>query len=258
MNRCQFYPILTGVLCLSLFASALSAQDYEQWQKLYEAGERANEQQDYVTAKKAYMASVKEAEKFGAYSPWLGFSLFALGMLNQQQASYTEAEQHYLRALAVSEQAFGDSEPSLTMTILTTLAKVYQAQAKYDQAEPFYQRLLAYQQKHLGAEHPSVADTLADLGLNTRSQKRYADAEAFYRRSLQIQEKNSAPDQFKLAVTFHNLARVSNLQGKHADAESLATRALELFEEKLGPDHAYVASRSPQVSEVLPSHSAWW
>ena len=77
-------------------------------------------------------------------------------MLYWRQGKYGDAEALHKRALAIREQALGESHPDVAHA-LNNLALVYWTQGKYSEAEGLYKRALAIREKALGASHPDVA-----------------------------------------------------------------------------------------------------
>src|SRR6266511_6056532 len=80
--------------------------------------------------------------RFGADHAYYAFSLRKLGIVFQAQGKLGEAEELLKRALAISEQALGNSHPDLAQA-LHNLALVSWNQGKYSEAEGLYKRAVA-------------------------------------------------------------------------------------------------------------------
>jgi hypothetical protein len=74
----------------------------------------------------------------------------------QDQILIVAATKRWLeQALAIAEQALGDTHPDVAHT-LHHLASLCEKQGKYEQAEPLYQRALLICEQVLGTEHPET------------------------------------------------------------------------------------------------------
>ena len=92
-----------------------------------------------------------------------------------------EAEQWYLRALAIKEKVLGP-HPDVAMT-LNNLAVVYKAQGKLGQAELLYQRALAIFEQVLEPHHPKIVTCRANYASLLRQMHREAEAMAMESRT---------------------------------------------------------------------------
>jgi tetratricopeptide (TPR) repeat protein len=87
--------------------------------------------------------------RFGADHAYYAVALRKLGIVFQAQGKLGEAEELLKRALAISEQALGNSHPDVAQA-LHNLAMVYGRQGKYGDAEELNKRALAIREKALG------------------------------------------------------------------------------------------------------------
>jgi tetratricopeptide (TPR) repeat protein len=77
------------------------------------------------------------------------------------QGQYGEAEQLYLRALALAEGHCGPDQPIVAvicnnLAVLYNLAVLCKARGRYAEAEALYRRALAIFEQAFGPEHPKV------------------------------------------------------------------------------------------------------
>lgn len=215
-----------GPLALALFAFAPepAAAQRTDWDKSIEAGTKAYRQGRYAEAEKQLQAALKEAEKFAPNDPRLAATLNDLGLLDQAEGKYGQAETLFKRSLATRERVLGLVHPDVAAS-LNNLAELYRAKGRYDEAEPLYMRSLAIWEKTLGPEHPDVATSLNNLAELYHAETMYSDAEPLYKRSLTIWEKALGRDHPAVADTLENYAELLRTTGRNAEAETLEARA---------------------------------
>jgi hypothetical protein len=80
MKRGNYCWLLAGLLCLTLWPAAASAQE-TRWETLMADAVRAYQQADYAEAEKLLLAALQEAEKFGEQDPRFATSLNNLAAL---------------------------------------------------------------------------------------------------------------------------------------------------------------------------------
>ncbi len=229
-------------------------------------------------------------------SPHLAISLSRIANLYHDQGRYAEAEQLYLRSLAVREEQLGgnhantstsinnlaelyrdqgryeEAEPlflkALTISekqsnysdisaILNNLANVYQSMGRYDEAEPLYVRSLAIREKQLGADHPDTATSLNNLAGLYRATGRYIEAEPLFSRSLAISEKQLGVNHPDTANSLNNLAGLYGSMSRYAEAEPLLLRSLSIREAQLGMNHPNTATSLNNLAGLYQSTSRY-
>ncbi|HET6277034.1 MAG TPA: FxSxx-COOH system tetratricopeptide repeat protein [Candidatus Cybelea sp.] len=167
----------------------------------------------------------------------------------RQRGEYVPAVSICVRALAISENAFGPDHADVARS-LNNLALTYWNQGRYAEAEPLYARALAIWETTLGPEHPYIAHTLNNLAIVYQEQGRHEEGEPLQNRALAIREKTLGPDHPDVAASLNNLAVVYYDQGRYAEAERLHTRALAIKEKVLGSDHPDVAFTLNNLASV--------
>ena len=162
------------------------------WEKYNNAGIEAFEQGRYAEAETSFLATLREAERFGSQDLRLAKSLHNLANAYYKQGKCSEAEPLYERALAIAEQVIGIEHPDMA-TFLSNLAWVYAAQHRSTEAEPLFKSALAIRERVLGPDHPDVARNLVGIATSYEDQFKFAEAEPLYRRALAILEKKLGP-----------------------------------------------------------------
>ncbi len=116
MNLAKTCRLLVGVLCLTLWPVAASAQE-TRWETLMAEAVKAYQQADYAEAEKLFLASLKEAEKFGNHDMRLAARLNNMAELYRAQGKYAQAEPLFQRALAIAEKALRPEHPNIALSL---------------------------------------------------------------------------------------------------------------------------------------------
>ena len=96
-----------------------------------------------------------------------------------------EAEPLMRRSLAINEQSFGPTHPSVGIN-LNNLALLLDATGRYEEAELLMRRSLLIEEQNHGSEHPNVAIQLSNLALLLKKTNRLEEAEPLVRQALNI------------------------------------------------------------------------
>ncbi len=137
-------------------------------------------------------------------------SWYNLAILCTSQGRYAEAEQHYLRALAICEQQLG-SEHFAIASVVDGLALLCVSQGWYAEAEQYYLRAMMIYEKQLGGEHPAVLGSLNQLAELHYAQGCYAESLKYYQ-SLLIGQYNSLRHQLLAVEEAEHHLHLQNIQ----------------------------------------------
>ncbi len=137
-------------------------------------------------------------------------SLYSLAILCKSQGRYAEAEQHYLRALAICEQQLG-TEHSAIASLMDGLASLCASQGWYTEAEQYYLRAMMIYEQQLGSEHPAVLNSLNQLAELHYDQGWYAESLQYYQ-SLLIAQYNSLRHQLLAVNEAEHHLHLQNIQ----------------------------------------------
>jgi tetratricopeptide (TPR) repeat protein len=171
-------------------------------------------------AKRLYQKGLSILESHGRTID-LASRLNEVALLYQSQGRDDDAEQAYLRALALTERSFGKEHP-LVASRLDDLALLYQSQGRYALAEPLYLRALEILEKN---QSRALDGPLGDLALFYEAQERYGEAEPFYRKALAWTEQTFGPRSRRLVPILENYASLLRRLHREAQAEPLERRA---------------------------------
>ena len=86
-----------------------------------------------------------------------------LAIISRTKGRLAEAEDFYLRAIAINEKSLGPQHASLGMPLIN-LAELYTQLQRYAEAERFHRRALTILDAALGPDHAEIAFALAQHG----------------------------------------------------------------------------------------------
>ncbi|MFC2140506.1 tetratricopeptide repeat protein [Candidatus Auribacterota bacterium] len=150
------------------------------------------DQGNYKEAERFCKEAIKvmEAGLLNKAHPYLGKTLYLMGLLCQQQKRYAYAEAFFKRAIETYEGSLGKNHPTIVST-LNDLAKLYIKQKKEGPAELIYLRILLITEMNYGPEDAKLVRALDNLARFYRTRKKYDEAEFLYKRALKIITKES-------------------------------------------------------------------
>jgi tetratricopeptide (TPR) repeat protein len=149
---------------------------------------------------------------------------------------FTEAGQHYRRAVDLRERALGKEHPD-TLTANNNLGQLYREEGKYSEAEPILASVVAVRQRVLGAEHPETLVSMANLGIVLHEQGKYAEAEPLLTKVLEVERRTRGEEDLETIISMMNLSKLYSDVGKDAEAEALLSRAVTIGRRTLGEEH---------------------
>ena len=111
------------------------------WYHFIARGNAACSMQRYDVAEQNYRNAVEDGEKAGVSTEKLAHAVFNLAWVCHQQTKRTDAEQFYLRALRLVEQAYGPDHPDVAI-VASCLGRLYRETDKPGEAQPLFDRAL--------------------------------------------------------------------------------------------------------------------
>ena len=173
--------------------------------------------------------------------PMKSLILHNLGLIEQDQGHYHEAEKLYNKSLKIVEQ-LGDKS-GIAGTI-GQIGILFYLQGEFKKAIKNYSKSLKLF-KQIGNKY-GIAKSLFQLGIIKQIKGNYREAEKIYQHSLKIAEELG--DKSDMAKTLHQLGSIRKNQGKYTDAENLYKRSLKIKEE-LG-DKSGIATSIHQLGMI--------
>lgn len=167
--------------------------------------------------------------------------LHILGMCVYKGGRKEEAEEMYLRALAIFEAKLGVDHLEVAHT-LYELGRCYYAAGRTAEAEEHLRRALEIEVEKLGPHHLDVASTLYHLGVCLYRAGRREEAKGSLRPALAIWKEHPGGDRLNVAHALHSLGLCALKTGETEEAEGLLRQSLGIREEEPSANAADVAS----------------
>jgi tetratricopeptide (TPR) repeat protein len=142
-----------------------------------------------------------------------------------------EAEQQYLKALAISEKLLGATNLQ-TMSAMSAVGRFYFDVKNYSQAAEYLTRSFDVAQKLYGATYGYEVLDLA--GQAYAEQRKFDKAEDAFKRTLAADETKNGASSPSTAKTLEHLGVLYCDMGKFADAQSALERALAIDQKQFG------------------------
>ncbi|PWU01632.1 MAG: hypothetical protein C5B53_02615 [Candidatus Melainabacteria bacterium] len=272
---------LKVALLLSAGLPAYAIDNVAAWANDFKQAQAAAQRGQFGQSEQLYGVALKEAEKIGKQSSYVGVTLTGLAALNEYEGKYVQAETLYAQALTIEEQSLPPDSMHLA-ALYNNLASHYSRQKKIPEAIyflrkslpivekqkgpkaaetllvrhnlaellthvpaadplPELKRTLAQRQAKLGANHREVADSLNNLANYYMVHDRLSDAEPLYKRALSIYEAQSGPYDPNTLQTSENLGSLYLQTRRYSLSESYLKRTLANRERTLGDYNSDVA-----------------
>jgi CHAT domain-containing protein/Tfp pilus assembly protein PilF len=182
--------------------------------------------QDLSRAAGQYQNVLEEAGKLGRKTMVESNTHQSLAVIALKQGDFDRAEDHLLRAKAISEVLAPDGIQ--TILAIANLAVLYQDQGRLQKAEQLYLKVLDKEEKHF-PRSTHLENTLNDLGVLYDQQGDLARAEVYHRKALSVAEYLD-PNSLDVADILADLAGCMAEQQNPSAAEIFEKRALSIRE----------------------------
>ncbi|MBM3299166.1 MAG: tetratricopeptide repeat protein, partial [Deltaproteobacteria bacterium] len=198
----------------------------------YLAGRIAQDRQDYKLAKERLSSALKYFERVDNRKRVQSI-LNAMGLMEEHQANYPEAQRLYDRALAIAQSI---KDPAETAFIYNNLGSVLWKRGNYDQAKRSYEEALKIR-RDLGIRL-HYADTLNNLGIVQIAYGNYSQAFEKFKEAYNIAREIGSP--LVQAWTLHDMAWLYKDQGNLMESQRFSLQAVDLA--KKTPDKRLLAT----------------
>lgn len=169
--------------------------------------------------------SVSSAGEPGTKDIRVAREMFLLGLAQECQAKYLDAERSLTRSCGIFRTISGEEDRE-TAEALNGLARVYVSLERHGDAEPLFDSALkVFREK---AVPGSAAVALNGLGLVRNSQERHAEALVYLEEALAIFEKIHGPQFPDCADVLQNMAAAFEGLGHAAKAREARERARQI------------------------------
>jgi tetratricopeptide (TPR) repeat protein len=165
-------------------------------------------------------------------------------------AHYHEAEQVYLRQIALSEQVFGSNSPN-TSSSYNDIGVVFYHQCDYAKALKYYFKALRICEQVLGNKHPETAVVYNNIGMLYNNQGDYDKALKYFLQDLDICKQVLGANNPYTAISYNNIGSVYKNQGEYTKALKYYFKALEIYNNSvLDKNHSSIAKSYNNIGEV--------
>jgi len=163
-----------------------------------------------------------------------------LGTIAVLQGELDEAEEHFTRAIALTEAAFGGNETLIAKTS-ANLGAVYRRKGDLPRALASYRRAAAVFEANFGPRHPLMATLANNTGVLLQTMKDSAGAERSYRQVIDLGGASIATTSPTLGHANNNLGELLLERGEIEAAADHFASAIEIWEAALGENHPLLA-----------------
>lgn len=163
-----------------------------------------------------------------------------LGNIAVLQGELDEAEEHFTRAIALTEAAFGENETLIAKTS-ANLGAVYRRKGDLPRALESYRRAAAVFEANFGPRHPLMATLANNTGVLLQTMEDSAGAERSYRQVIALGGASIATTSPTLGHANNNLGELLLERGDVEAAADHFAAAIEIWEAALGENHPLLA-----------------
>lgn len=240
---CQRY--LPHALACVAHIKKLHVTTIEAARLLHRIGQYLLARAEYTEAKMLFTRAHEIYKEFlDAENPEIATLLDNLGSLCMQQGgftAFTDAEFHYIQALAIRRKIFGPQDIQ-TAHSLNHLGLLYYNAGKFLQAEPLYEEAQAIQEQIGESQSANLAITLNNLAWLYYNLGNYDKVKPLLEQALSLQERPEESESASTATTLNAFAMLYRSLGQYTEAENYYRRALAIRERVFGQKHPDVAT----------------
>ena len=205
---------------------------------------------DYVDAEETYLQHLTElASQDLDQTLSYAITLSNLGIAQQNQAKYLEAQSSLSKAAILAESNAGASSEILA-GINENLSVTLSQLGRYKEAEQLINHSLAIRKEKSGTSSLAYASSLQNLGRMKLIMGKYHEAEPLYIQALEIKKEklgNGHPD---YAHALNNTALLYQTMGNYDQALPLFRESLQIIEKSLGTEHPEYATALENIATL--------
>jgi tetratricopeptide (TPR) repeat protein len=207
------------------------------WKASLEAAEKARHAHHFKTEQRHLETALRLAQQAGAPPSEIGDILDRLGTAYYFQKKDRKAEETLVRSLILKEDALGEGQPSVAVT-LEHLAALADQRGFKKKAEEYRLEALRIREEALGVDHPDLAETLILLGVTREMAGRFEEAEAYFQRALSIRERALGEEHPLIAETLALLIALYDETGRQEEAREVEARSWAIWAKEAPPPDA--------------------
>lgn len=158
----------------------------------------------------------------------LANALIELGDIYREEHSDSLAEQAYLRAEAIHEEAIAAGRKEFAAVLIYNhTVSLYRDQGRMDEGEQLLRHILIVQETALGPDSNETAVTLTELARFLDEEEKFAESAPLFKRAAEIQEKNLGVSP-RTAQALDEYAAALEKLGEHEQAAAVRARAKQM------------------------------
>jgi CHAT domain-containing protein/Tfp pilus assembly protein PilF len=223
-------------------SSALSKNKESELQEHDRAGTDAYNKNDFKTAQKEFLASIKlSIELFGEYSAQTAHRYNSMALACYHQGEYDRAVGYYEKALDIYRKA-GDESGLEAAFSYHGLGQCYQFKGEYDRAIELFSKALGIYRKDPEKNDGYIGTAYYDTGVAYQYKGEYGRAEDYFNKALVISRKAFGSDHAYVATLYYALGEISKFRGDFSSSIEYYQKALGIYHKAYGGDHPYVGT----------------
>ncbi|MCP4344549.1 MAG: tetratricopeptide repeat protein [Desulfobacterales bacterium] len=157
----------------------------------------------------------------------MGICWYQVGLLNESQGMYEEAEEPYKKAIAIIKKA-GDN--IILTDVLDKLARLHMELEGEQEAIPLFEHLLKIKKNCPAPDLASIIIICNNIGEAYRVCGRYDESEKYYKQALIVTQKLRGKEHPAVGSIYQELAKLCERQRKMAVAKKYNEMASAIFQ----------------------------
>ena len=166
-------------------------------------------------------------------------SYINLGNVLRKLGDYSEAKEHYLKALLITKKTYGEEHADVVRSC-NNLGIVHSDLRRHAKAKEYHEKALNIGKKIYGEDHADVARSYNNLGNVHSDMGQYSQARDYHEKALKIRRNIYGEEHADVAGSYNNLGNVFGNLGQHIQAKECHEKALRIRRKIYGERHAKV------------------
>ena len=183
-----------------------------------------------------YKKAMASLEKLvGADHLEMGICWYQVGLLNESQGKYEEAEEPYKKALTIIKKS---GDPVLLADVLDKLARLHMELEGEPDAIPLFEQLLKIKKDSPAPDLAGIIIICNNVGEAYRICGKYDESEKYYKQALAVTQKLRGKDHPAVGSIYQELAKLCERQRKMDDVKKYNEMAAAIFQRVLEEQEA--------------------
>lgn len=187
--------------------------------------------------------------QLGPDHPYVARGLYHLALSMEEKGRHSDAEQYFLRSMAIHEKLLGAGHPVIA-TFLNHLATMFRNNEEFEKARHYLMRMIAIYEETLQQVEPERIQALKTMTYRTQ-----VDVTPMTDSLIRLDEKNFGPTHPNVARSLRYYAMLHESKGQHSQAESMIRRALRIYLEHYPPENEEVIFARKRLAACLSAQN---